>query len=249
MADRQWIWGRRPVLEALRSGRAKRVLMAGSVRDAPIVDAIREAARQTRVPVETVDSVEVKPGVRGRPHQGVIAEIEPEQTVSLERLMEIVDRAAEPALLVVLDQIQDPHNLGSLLRSADELGAHGAIITQRHSAGLSGVVAKTSAGASHHVATATVGNLARALDFLKRHDVWSIALDPQAKDTIAECDLRVPVAIVVGSEGQGIRRLTSERVDLRVRIPTSGHLGSLNASVSGAIALYEAVRQRQSGRS
>jgi 23S rRNA (guanosine2251-2'-O)-methyltransferase len=241
--DHQWIWGRRPVLEAARAGKAQLILVSTSLHDPSFLDSIREAAGD-RARVEIVDRARIDAVVRGQLHQGVAAQIEQLPMSTPEEILAAVERDTKPALLLVLDQIQDPRNLGSLIRTAEAAGVQGVITTERNSAPLTGVVEKASAGAISHVPIAPARNLSRLLTLLQAKGIWTLGLDGDAERTIYETDLTVPLAIVVGSEGRGIRRLTEERVDMLAKIPMFGRVPNLNASVAGGIALFEAVRQR-----
>jgi 23S rRNA (guanosine2251-2'-O)-methyltransferase len=183
----------------------------------------------------------------GRSHQGIIGEALPAPISSLSEMLSRARSSGEPALLLVVDQIQDPMNLGSLIRSAEVAGAHGVVITERRTAPLSGAVSKASAGAVHHLPVGQVANLSAVFAELGRAQVWTLGLVAGARGSIYDCDLTIPLAIVVGSEGRGLRPLTEKRVDMVASIPTHGHVASLNASVAGAITLFETQRQRICG--
>ena len=178
----------------------------------------------------------------GVPHQGIIAVVSEKPVLSLESLLET---AREPALVVVLDGVEDPRNLGAILRTAEAAGADGVLLPERHSAGLSETVARASAGALEHVQVARVGNLVQALEALKARGIWVVGFDAAGTERWDAVDLARPVALVLGGEGRGIRRLVREHCDHLVSIPHFGHIGSLNVSVAAGIALYEAVRQRR----
>ena len=199
--------------------------------------ASEQGVRVRRVPAEILDR-ESKRGV----HQGVVADVEDAATWSVE---ELVGQADGPALIVVLDGIEDPHNLGAILRTADAAGAHGVVLQNRRSASLEGAAAKTAAGALAHVRRAEVVNIARAVEELKAAGVWTVGFASEATTPYDGIDFTVPTAIVVGAEGTGLRRLVRERCDHLVSIPMGGHVGSLNVSVATGIALFEAVRQRR----
>jgi 23S rRNA (guanosine2251-2'-O)-methyltransferase len=242
-----FIYGVNPVIEALRAGRVKQVRVGdgrGSRRLAEVVD----IARRAGVPVHHANGPDLDRSARGGVHQGVVAELR-----ELERfdVTDLVRGASGPPLLVVLDSIEDPHNVGAILRTVDAAGAHGVIRQSRHAAPLDGAAAKASAGAVSHVRVADVVNIARALEELKTLGVWIVGLDGDAPGIIDEVDLTVPVALVVGAEGSGMRRLVRERCDWLAAIPLRGHVQSLNVSVAAGIALFEAARQRRSaaGRS
>jgi len=232
------------VLEALRARKVRRILLTPSVHDGGFLRELQDAAPAASASIENVDRAEIDRIVPGQVTQGVIAEVEPVRASTVEQILTAAGAGLRPALLLVLDQIQDPRNLGSLLRTAEAAGAHGVIVTDRRSAPLTGVVTKASAGAIYHLPIASAGNLARCLAQLQREGIWTIGLTTGVERTIFECDLTAPSAIVIGGEGGGLRRLTQERVDMTASIPMLGQIESLNASVAGAVALFEAVRQR-----
>ncbi len=237
------IYGLNPVLEALRAGRATALRVAR--RNDPRLDEILRLAAERGVPVRRVEPDELDGATRGAVHQGVAADVGqlPDYGVA-----ELVAAAAGPALLVVLDGIEDPQNVGAILRTADAAGADGVIRQARHAAPLEGATAKASAGAVAHVRVATVVNIARALEELKGLDVWSVGLDADAPLACYDVDFRLPTAIVLGAEGPGLRRLVRERCDLVASIPMRGHVGSLNVAAAAAVVLFEAVRQRRAER-
>lgn len=234
------IYGINPVLEALRAGRVKEVRVGpkgGERMHQLLTLAAERGVRVRRVPPDLLDR-DAKRGV----HQGVVADVESVSTYSVE---ELVRAAHGPALIVVLDGIEDPHNLGAILRTADAAGAHGVVVQNRRSAALDGAAAKASAGAVAHVRIAEVVNVARAVEDLKAAGVWTVGLAGDSKTAYDTIDLTVPTAIVLGAEGSGLRRLVRERCDHLASIPMAGHVGSLNVSVAAGIALFEAVRQRR----
>ena len=235
------VYGLNPVLEALRARRVRRLTVGGRG-DRRIEDALA-LAREAGVPVERVDAQVIDRLARGGVHQGIAAELEPMRDYSVEQLVEAA--APDAPLLVVLDGVEDPHNLGAIARSVDAAGAHGIIRQTRHAASLDGIAAKASAGALSAVRFATVVNIARALEALHDADVWTVGLAGEAEEIYDAVDFTLPTAIVVGSEGEGLRRLTKDRCDRLVRIPMSGAVDSLNVSVATGIVLFEAVRQRR----
>ena len=240
------IWGINPVLEALRAGRVKRIRV--SARGDTRVDEVLALAREQRVPVEKVDAQALERATRGGVHQGIVAELEAAEEYSVEDL--VAAAAPQPPLLVVLDGVEDPHNLGAIVRTVDASGAHGVIRQSRHAAAIDGIAAKASAGAVSHVKIATVVNIARALEELKEADVWTVGFTSDAAEAYDEVDYTLPTALVVGAEGEGLRRLTRDRCDRLVHIPMLGAVSSLNVSVATGVALFEAARQRRrkSGR-
>jgi 23S rRNA (guanosine2251-2'-O)-methyltransferase len=234
------IYGINPVVEALRAGRV-RELRVGERADDRLKQLLALAnergIRVRRVPADTLDR-----DSRRAVHQGVVAEIEDAADYSIE---EIVSGASESPLVVVLDGIEDPHNFGAILRTADAAGVDGVVVQSRRAASRGGVAAKTSAGALAHVKIAEVVNIARAVEELKEAGVWTIGLAAEAPDSYDAIDLTVPTALVLGAEGAGLRRLVRERCDRLASILMRGHVGSLNVSVAAGVVLFEAVRQRR----
>ena len=237
------VYGLNPVLEALRAGRVRK-LRVGPRADRRVEDAIA-LARKAGVPVERTDAAALDRAARGGVHQGLAAEVDAPRDYGID---ELVAAAASPdvPLLVVLDSVEDPHNVGAILRSVDAAGAHGVVRQARHAAALDGIVAKASAGAVTSVRIATVVNIARALDELKEAGVWTVGLAGDSPERYDEIDLTVPTAIVLGAEGSGLRRLVRERCDRLAAIPMKGQVESLNVSVAAGVMLFEAVRQRRS---
>lgn len=236
------VYGFNAVLEALRAGRVRR-LKIGPRSDRRADEALT-LAKQHGVPVERVDAQALERIARGGVHQGIAAELAPPRDYSVQQLVEGAAPAAP--LLVVLDGVEDPHNVGAIVRTVDAAGAHGIIRQARHAASLDGATAKASAGAVAFVRVATVVNIARAIEELKDAGVWTVGFAGEADEAYDEVDLTLPTAIVVGSEGEGLRRLTRERCDRLVKIPMAGSVDSLNVSVAAGVALFEAVRQRRS---
>jgi 23S rRNA (guanosine2251-2'-O)-methyltransferase len=237
------VYGINPVLEAIRAGRAREIrVAAGGVQRNERLRALTALARQHNVPVRDVTPDVLQRDARGGVHQGVVADADEAREYSVE---DLVRGATGPPLLVVLDGIEDPHNLGAILRTADAAGVDGVIVQSRRSAALGGAAAKASAGAVAHVRMAEVVNIARALEDLKEAGVWTVGLAGEAPAAYDSIDFTVPSAIVLGAEGSGLRRLVRERCDFLARIPMRGHVDSLNVSVAAGIALFEAVRQRR----
>src|SRR6478672_3721513 len=238
------IYGLHPVLEALRSGRVKRLRVG--VRADRRIDQALALAGEMGVAVERVDAALLQRLARGGVHQDIVAEVAAAEEYAVEDLVAAAGEQA--ALLVVLDGIEDPHNVGAILRTADAAGVHGVVRQARHAASLDGVVAKASAGALAHVRIATVVNIARAVEELKDAGVWTIGLDGSAPERYDAPDLTLPTAIVLGAEGTGLRRLVRERCDRVVSIPMAGAVTSLNVSVAAGVMLFEAERQRGNAR-
>src|SRR5262249_53865801 len=185
--------------------------------------------------------------VDGGVHQGVAARLREFAYASLEDVLARAKASDRPPLVVVADGLQDPHNLGAVIRSADALGVHGVVLPKDRSVGVTATVAKASAGAVEHVSVARVTNLSRALEELKEAGLWVAAADPDGEQLLWEARLDGPLAVVVGAEGAGVRPGVLKHCDLRLRIPMGGQVGSLNASVSAALVLYEVARQRALG--
>lgn len=235
------IYGIHPVVEALRANRVT-ALRVSPRADDRLTEIVR-LAEQRGVPVRRAPANELDRFAHGGAHQGVVADIREAAPTSVEDL--VVGAAGTP-LLVVLDGIEDPHNVGAILRTVDAAGAHGVVRQSRHAARLDGAAAKASAGAVSHVRVADVVNIARALEVLKDAGVWTIGFAGDAAKRYDEVDYTLPTAIVLGAEGTGLRRLVRERCDWLVSVPIRGHVQSLNVSVTAGIALFEALRQRKS---
>ncbi|MBI4319245.1 MAG: 23S rRNA (guanosine(2251)-2'-O)-methyltransferase RlmB [Chloroflexi bacterium] len=242
------IWGRHPVYEALRAGRSvKRVLLAEGIERARVIGEIVEAAKAQGIPVQSLDRGALDSISGTDKHQGVLAEVVEFRYATLEDILARAQDRSEPPLILVLDGVQDPQNLGSLLRTAEAVGAHGVVIPKHRAAGISAAVVKTSAGAVQYLLVAQETNLARAIEAMKKRGVWVVGLDMGGKDAFDEVDLNMPLALVVGAEGKGVSRLVKEKCDFLVRIPMRGHVASLNAAVAGSIVLYRAWRGRPPG--
>jgi len=233
------IYGINPVIEALRAGRVKELRVGDRADDRLkqlLALAGERGVRVRRVPADALER-ESRRGV----HQGVVAEVEKADDHSID---EIVRGAMGPALVVVLDGVEDPHNLGAILRTADAAGVDGVVVQSRRSAARDGAAAKASAGALAHVKIAEVVNIARAVEELKDGGVWTVGLAGEATASYETIDYTLPTAVVLGAEGAGLRRLVRERCDRLASIPMRGHVSSLNVSVAAGIVLFEAVRQR-----
>jgi 23S rRNA (guanosine2251-2'-O)-methyltransferase len=237
------IYGINPVLEALRAGRVDAIRFAhrGDARLSDLLDAARKAG----VAVKRVDADELERAAHGGVHQGIVALLLNPRATKLE---DLVASAPGAPLIVVLDGIEDPHNLGAILRTVDAVGGDGVVRQLRHAAPLGGATAKASAGAVAHVRVADVVNIARSLEELKEAGVWTVGLAGDAPKTYDDIDFTLPTAIVVGAEGGGLRRLVRERCDWLVSVPMRGHVQSLNVSVAAGVVLFEAVRQRRKAR-
>jgi 23S rRNA (guanosine2251-2'-O)-methyltransferase len=234
------VYGINAVTEALRAGRVRQIRVAG--RDDERLRRLLDDAAVRGVSVARVPREVLEREARGASHQGVMADVTGLPAATLEDLARAEDG---PPLVVILDGVEDPQNVGAILRTVDAAGATGLVRQSRHAAPLDGAAAKASAGAVHHVPVADVVNIARAVGELKELGLWTVGLDAESKTTYYELDLTIPIALVVGAEGYGLRRLVRERCDFVAAIPMAGHVGSLNVSAATAIVLFEAVRQRR----
>ena len=239
----QILYGLHAVREALKAGARplQRLLVLRT--DKQFADLV-QLARSRRVPVHVQPIASFDRLVPGGKHQGIIAFIAAKAYQTKESILARAARRNEPPLLVILDGVEDPHNLGAVLRSAEGAGVHGVFIPDRRAAGLTSVVAKVSAGAIDHIPVARVTNTSRLLESLKAAGVWIYGVEPSSSKLFTDVDLRGPVGLVFGGEGTGIRPSVLKHCDERIRIPMKGRVQSLNVSASAAVALYEAVRQR-----
>jgi 23S rRNA (guanosine2251-2'-O)-methyltransferase len=239
------IEGRRPVVEALRAGRpVDRILIAAGAGRGGLADLLDLAGRRG-VPVQSVPRSLLDAEAATGAHQGVLAVVAPLEPIDIDELLAIPLAGREPPFFLALDGVEDPHNLGALARSAEAAGCHGLVVPRHGSAPLSAVAVKSSAGALQHLPVAEVANLVRALERLRDSGLWCLGLDGGAPASLFDLELAdEPVCVVVGGEGAGLRRLVRETCDALVRIPMAGRIGSLNASVAGALALFEVRRRR-----
>jgi 23S rRNA (guanosine2251-2'-O)-methyltransferase len=238
------IEGRNAVLEALRSQRPlDKIYLVRANRSKPLEE-IRRLAREQGIAVQELGKRRLDQISVTQNHQGVIARAPVKAYVGIEEILAVAEDKKQAPLLLILDGIEDPHNLGALIRSAEGAGAHGVVITKHRAAGLTAAVSRASAGAVEYMPVAQVTNLARCLDSLKEAGLWIVGTEPSGEHLYTEVDLVGPIGIVIGSEGQGIRRLVKEKCDFLVRLPLRGRISSLNASVAGSLLMYEADRQR-----
>lgn len=241
-SENELLVGRNAVTEALRAGRGiNRVLLVPGDRKAAEIE---DLAREHNVPVEHVKRERIETMAGGMRHQGVLAWAAPVPYATLEDILHRAEEKGEPPFLVLLDELEDPHNLGALLRTADATGVHGILIPKRRSVPLNATVAKTSAGAVEYVPVARIGNIVQTLKALKAKGFWVAGADMDGAQNYWEADLTGPLVLVVGSEGHGMTRLTKENCDFIVRMSMVGQINSLNASVAGSILMYESMRQR-----
>lgn len=238
------IEGRNAVIEALRAGTAiDKIYLAKGDTDSALGH-IANTARANGVVVVNADRRKLDEMSRTHAHQGVIAVAAVREYASIEDIFQRAEEQGEAPLIVLCDELSDPHNLGAVIRTAECAGAHGVVIPKRRSAGLTAIVAKTSAGAVSHIPVARVPNLTALMKELQKRGVWIFGAEMNGTTSLYEADLKGSAAIVIGSEGSGMSRLVAETCDFTVSIPMKGKINSLNASAAAAILLYEAVRQR-----
>lgn len=238
------------VREALEAGRAldRIVIVAGRRGDR--IEELVQAARRRGVPVRFEDRAQVDRLAASHDHQGVVALEAARTAVSLGDICEkAANDSTQKGLIVLLDGVEDPQNLGAVVRSVLAAGAHGLVIPERRAAGLTETVARASAGALAHLPVARVGNLVRAMEELKESGYWMVGLDERAEKSYTEADFTLPVSIVLGGEGKGLHELTRKRCDFLVSLPTTGPVRSLNVSVAAGVVLFEAIRQRRASLS
>lgn len=236
------IIGRNPVMEAVKSGRSiDKIMMQKDAEGS--AKKIASMAREKKIVVQYVDKIALDKLAPGRPHQGIAAYVAAKDYVSVNEILESAKRRGEDPLVVILDGLEDPHNLGAVLRSCDGVGAHGVIIPARRAVGLTETVAKASAGAIEYIPVAKVTNLAQCIDELKEKGLWIAAIDMDGEN-YSDADLTGPMALVIGGEGQGVSEIVRKKADYIISMPMKGKVNSLNASNAAAIMLYEVDRQR-----
>lgn len=234
--------GRNPVTEAIKAGREiDKILVAN--REGSIIK-ILGMAKEKGIPVMYVEKAALDRLSLGRSHQGIIAYVSEYKYSTLDDIFKLANKKDEDPFIIILDGIEDPHNLGAIIRSGECSGAHGIIIPKRNAVGLTETVAKTSAGAIEYMPIVKVTNIAQTIEELKEKGVWTVCLDMDGEN-YTSCDLKGKIAIVIGSEGFGVSRLVKEKCDLVASLPIRGNINSLNASNAGAIMMYEVLRQRE----
>ncbi len=246
MAERMAVYGFHALTARIRHGAdsIQEILVDRQRRD-PRLKRLLAVARENGLPVRFVDSEQLDEVAGSRRHQGVVAVVD--AGYQPHSLVEVIESMKESALILVLDGVQDPHNLGACLRVADALGAHAVVAPKDRAVGLTATVEKVASGAARTVPYIVVTNLARELRAMNENGIWTVATSQEATMPLAQCDLTRPVALVLGAEGQGLRRLTRETCDELAAIPMMGTVESLNVSVAAGICLYEARRQRRAG--
>ena len=237
------IEGRNAVLEAFRSGKTvDKLYVQDGCKDGPVQTILREARKQDTI-VQFVGKERLSQLSETGKHQGVIASVASYAYSTVEEMLALAKERGEDPFLILLDNIEDPHNLGAIIRTANLAGAHGVIIPKRRAAGLTAVVAKTSAGALHYTPVAKVTNLVKTMEELKEQGLWFVCADMDG-ERMYDLNLKGPIGLVIGSEGEGVGRLVKETCDFVASIPMKGQISSLNASVAAGVLAYEIVRQR-----
>ena len=236
--------GRNAVREAIKSGRSiNRILIAEGSHGGSISEIIN-LAKERHLVLQSISTDKLDTLCGGQRHQGIAAYAAPVDYVELDDILNLAKNRGEDPFLILLDELEDPHNLGAILRTADAVGAHGILIPKHRSCPLSSVVAKTSAGAVEYVPVARIGNVAQTLEGLKKQGLWVAGADMDGTENYYEANLTGPIVLVIGSEGHGVSRLTKEACDFIVKIPMRGKVNSLNASNAAAILAYEILKQR-----
>ncbi|MFD1021185.1 23S rRNA (guanosine(2251)-2'-O)-methyltransferase RlmB [Thalassobacillus hwangdonensis] len=239
----EWIIGKNPVLEALRSGRTINKVFVSDQLQHQAFQKIQQTAKQSGVLVQKVPRKKIDQLVDGN-HQGVAAAVAAYKYSNLDDLFAKAEERGEAPFFIILDEVEDPHNLGSVLRTADAVGAHGVIIPKRRAVGLTATVAKTSTGAIEYIPVARVTNLSQTIDELKDRHVWVVGTDASGTEDFRQLDGTMPLALVIGSEGKGMSRLVRDKCDWTVQLPMVGNVTSLNASVAASLLMYEVFRKR-----
>ncbi|MFD3271672.1 23S rRNA (guanosine(2251)-2'-O)-methyltransferase RlmB [Paenibacillus dendritiformis] len=242
----EYIAGKHSVTEALRSGRTIHKIWIADNAQKHLTQPIIAEAKKAGVIVQTADKRKLDQMAEGVQHQGVVAQVAAYGYVEVDDILTRAEAKGETPFLLVLDEIEDPHNLGSILRTADCTGVHGVIIPKRRSVGLTATVSKTSAGAVEYVPVARVTNLAQTMEQLKERGIWLVGTDVSATQDLYETDLfTMPLALVIGNESKGMGRLVTQTCDALLKLPMAGQINSLNASVAAGIFMYEVVRRRR----
>lgn len=240
------IEGRNSVIELLKAGKdINKLYIQKGEKKGSILEIIK-LAKQNKIIMSEIEKTKLDQMSETKNHQGVIAIVPPYEYADVDDILDAAKKKNEDPFIIIIDEIEDPHNLGSIIRTAECAGAHGIIIPKRRSALVNSTVVKTSAGATSYMKVARVNNLNETIEYLKEHNVWVYGTDMLGSSYYDEQDYKGGVAIVVGSEGEGMGRLIKEKCDFLIKIPMKGKINSLNASVSAAIVMYEVMKQRRS---
>jgi len=242
----EFIAGKHSVMEALRSGRTINKIWIADNAQKHLTLPILAEAKNAKIVVQNADKRKLDQMVPDVQHQGVVAQVAAYEYVEVDDILATAQERGEMPFILILDEIEDPHNLGSILRTADCTGVHGVIIPKRRSVGLTATVSKTSAGAVEYVPVARVTNLAQTIDQLKKEGVWVIGTDVEAQQELFEANhFNMPIAVIIGNESKGMGRLLKDKCDFLIKLPMAGQINSLNASVAAGVFMYEVVRQRK----
>ena len=241
--DEEILIGRNPVIEALRAGRSVNKIYLSDQINHQTEREIRNYAKKVNAVVQKVPKSRLDKISKGK-HQGIIAYVTPYQYSTIAEILERAEKKSELPFILILDELEDPHNLGAILRTADATGVHGIIIPKRRAVGLTETVAKASAGAIEHVPVARVTNIAKAIDELKDNNIWVVGTDERGSKDYRTLDGETAIALVIGNEGKGISRLVKDKCDWTIHLPMKGSIPSLNASVAAGILMYEIYRNR-----
>ncbi len=241
--DQDYIIGRNQVIEVLKSSRDINKIWIAENSFNGQSHQITTLAKERGVTINFVPKKKIDQMVEGN-HQGVVAQVAAYEYVHVDDILKIAEEREELPFLLLLDEIEDPHNLGSIMRTADAVGAHGIVIPKRRAVGLTATVAKSSTGAIEHIPVARVTNMARTIEDLKARGVWIVGTDAKGADDYRNLDGKMSLALIIGSEGKGIGRLIKEKCDFLIKMPMVGHVTSLNASVAGSLLMYEVYRKR-----
>ncbi|GGE84018.1 23S rRNA (guanosine(2251)-2'-O)-methyltransferase RlmB [Priestia taiwanensis] len=239
----EFIIGRNTVIEALKSGRDLNKLWVAEGATKGQIQIVLQLAKENGVIVQFSPKKKLDQMVEGN-HQGVVASVAAYSYAEMDDLFKVAEERNEAPFFLLLDEIEDPHNLGSIMRTADAVGAHGIIIPKRRAVGLTATVAKASTGAIEYIPVARVTNMARAMDELKERGVWIVGTDAKGKDDYRNIDGKMPIGLVIGSEGKGMSRLVKDKCDFLINLPMAGKVTSLNASVAASLLMYEVYRKR-----
>ncbi|WP_099352723.1 23S rRNA (guanosine(2251)-2'-O)-methyltransferase RlmB [Fredinandcohnia onubensis] len=238
-----YIIGKNPVIEALKSERDINKIWIAEGSNRGQMNQITSLAKEGNVLVQFVPKKKIDQMVDGN-HQGVVAQVAAYEYAEVDDILAAAEKRNEAPFIILLDELEDPHNLGSILRTADAVGAHGVVIPKRRAVGLTATVAKASTGAIEYIPVARVTNLARTIDELKDRGVWIVGTDAKGKEDYRNVDGKMPIGLVIGSEGRGMGRLVKEKCDFLLHLPMQGKVTSLNASVAASLLMYEVYRKR-----
>jgi 23S rRNA (guanosine2251-2'-O)-methyltransferase len=240
----EWIAGKNPVLEALRSGREINKVWIAEGANKHAMKPVVALAKENGIIVQFVPRKKIEQVANTEVHQGVVASIAAYSYAEIEDIFKLAEKREELPFILILDELEDPHNLGSILRTADATGAHGVIIPKRRAVGLTATVAKASTGAIEYIPVARVTNLSRTIEDLKAKGVWIAGTDASAKQDYRQLEADMPLGLVIGSEGKGMSRIIKEKCDFLLTLPMVGKVTSLNASVAASLLMYEVLRKR-----